>query len=94
MSWLKSADLSNEPTPNLKLTPEYKELSKLIKILMQTGVMPPEAVDQEIEGRTIQSVADVVELQERLWNQAIEVYKIPKSHLVEKLWGKRTLKNI
>lgn len=94
MSWFKNADISNELHPNLTLTPEYQELQKLVKILMQTGQVPPTIVSDELQGRSLESPADVVDLQERLFKDAIEIYKIPKEFLVEKLWGKRTLKNI
>lgn len=91
MSWLKKAV---ETHPNLTFTPEYAELSKLIKILMQTGQIRPEAIEQEMQGREVRTIDDVVDLQERLYRMAIEVYKIPMEYLASKLWGKKILKSL
>ena len=83
MSWFNKS--AKHP---LEFTPEWQEYMKLIKVLMHSDV-PPEAAEEATRGMPLLTVEDIGARQAKLWNLAVEVYKIPEDFLSQKMWGKK-----
>ena len=99
LAQVKEIEHTNDPNPNVKepsrkvnkYSPEYLDLLKLIKILVNHGV-PPKEIDEIVMSMPFETTEDVATVSAKLWTLGSEVYDIPREVLLQEMKSTKKVK--